>query len=166
MRRSVTGFVFVLLAFGRAGWGQADGQGRQAGTTDRRASAARLTDAREVRQRLGLVPEYENFAGIEAVKIAVLDYGFDGVGGGRPYLPPDAVVVEHYDPDFVRRFGLGDPEFRKAFEPLNRHGRVMAQIVWAVTGSHPGGPNSTCSTPTARPCSAGRSASPSSRRWT
>ena len=112
----------------------------QAGKTDRRAGAARLADAREVRQRLGLVPEYEHFAGIEAVKIAVLDYGFDGLGGGRPYLPADAEVVEHYDPDFVRRFGLGDPEFRKAFEPLNRHGRVMAQIVWAVTGSHPRGP--------------------------
>ncbi len=140
MRRIVTGFVVVFLAFGRAGWGQADGQDRQGRTTDRRASAARLRDAHEVRERLGLVPEYEDFAGIEAVKIAVLDYGFDGIGGGRPYLPPDAEVVEHYDPDFVRRFGLGDPEFRKSFEPLNRHGRVMAQIVWAVTGSHPSGP--------------------------
>ncbi len=140
MRRRVTGCVFVLLAFGRAGWGQADGQRRQASLMDRRASAARLTDAHEVRKRLGLVPEYEDIAGIEAVKIAVLDYGFEGIGGGRPYLPPDAEVVEHYDPDFVRRFGLGDPEFRKAFDPLNRHGRIMAQIIWAVTGSHPRGP--------------------------
>ncbi|MCA1684785.1 MAG: S8 family serine peptidase, partial [Planctomycetia bacterium] len=74
------------------------------------------------------------------VKVAVLDYGFDGVGGGRNYLPENSVVVEHYDPAFVRRFDLGDPDYRKGFEPANRHGRVMAQIVWAVTGSLPGGP--------------------------
>ncbi len=161
MRRIITGFACVLLAFGRTGWGQADGQGRRASTTDRRASVAHLSDARKVRERLGLVPEYENFAGIEAVKIAVLDYGFDGIGGGRPYLPPDAEVVEHYDPDFVRRFGLGAPEYRKPFEPLNRHGRIMAQS----PDPTPGAPNSTCSTPTARPCSAGRSGSPSSSTW-
>src|SRR5438094_445196 len=55
-------------------------------------------------------------------------------------LPGDTVVVEHYDSEFVRRFGLGDPGYRKAFEPFNRHGRIMAQIVWAVTGAHPEGP--------------------------
>ena len=27
------------------------------------------------------------------------------------------MVVEHYDPEFVRRFGLGDPDYRKGFEP-------------------------------------------------
>jgi hypothetical protein len=105
----------------------------------RPASGARLANAAEVRKRLGLVPEYEDVPGIESLKVAVLDYGFEGVGR-RPYLPDDAVVVEHYDPDFVRRFRLGDPEYRKGFEPGNRHGRTMAQIVWAVTGSHPGGP--------------------------
>jgi len=105
-----------------------------------RPSASRVADPREVRQRLGLVPEYENVAGIEAIRIAVLDYGFAGLGEGRPYLPANAEVVEHYDPEFVRRFNLGDPEFRKGFEPENRHGRVMAQIVWSVTGFHPGGP--------------------------
>jgi hypothetical protein len=99
-----------------------------------------MIDAQAVRNRLGLVPEYEDFAGIESVKIAVLDHGFEGVGSGRPYLPDSAVVVEHYDPEFVRRQGLGDPGYRKAFEPANRHGRIMAQIIWAVTGSHPGGP--------------------------
>ena len=59
-------------------------------------------------------------------------------GGG--YLPDSAEIVEDYDPEFIRRFGLGDPEYRKPFEPLNRHGREMAQIVWSVTGSKPGGP--------------------------
>jgi len=106
----------------------------------RASSFARLANEPEIRKRLGLVPEYESFAGIESVKVAVLDYGFDGVGIGRAYLPGNTVVVEHYDPDFVRRNNLVDPEYRKTFEPLNRHGRIMAQIIWAVTGSHPGGP--------------------------
>lgn len=105
-----------------------------------RPSTSRMVDAAEIRRRLGLVPEYDRIAGIEAIKVAVLDYGFEGAGTGRAYLPQSAVVVEHYDPEFVRRYDLGDPEFRKGFEPGNRHGRVMAQIVWEVTGSHPGGP--------------------------
>jgi hypothetical protein len=121
--------LLALLACDRAAPAQAG-----------RPVAARLANAQEVRRRLGLVPEYEDVRGIEAVKVAVLDYGFDGVGDGHPYLPDDAVVVEHYDPAFVRRHGLGDPEYRKSFEPLNRHGRVMAQIIWAVTGSRPSGP--------------------------
>ncbi len=78
--------------------------------------------------------------GVESVKVAVLDYGFDGLGQGKGYLPEGTEIVEHYDPEFVRRFGLGDPEYRKPFEPLNRHGREMAQIIWAVTGSRPKGP--------------------------
>ncbi len=121
--------LLVVLAVNRSGWAQAD-----------RVAVSRMANAAEVRKRLGLVPEYENFAGIEAVKVAVLDYGFEGMAKGRPYLPQSAEIVENYDPDFVRRFNLGDPEFRKGFEPGNRHGRVMAQIVWEVTGGHPGGP--------------------------
>jgi hypothetical protein len=104
------------------------------------ASAARLAGAQAVRERLGLVPEYEHVPAVESVRVAILDYGFDGLGNGRPYLPAGAVVVEHYDPEFIRRNDLGDPDYRKSFEPLNRHGRLMAQIVWAVTGSRPGGP--------------------------
>jgi hypothetical protein len=103
-------------------------------------SGARLANADDVRKRLGLLPEYENVPGIEAIKIAVLDYGFDGLGGARQYLPANAVIVEHYDAEFVRRHKLGDPEFRKAFAPQNSHGRSLAQIVWAVTGLHPNGP--------------------------
>src|SRR5262249_27241110 len=82
---------------------------------------------------------YVDVAGIEDVKVAVLDYGFDGAGT-RPYLPAGTVIVEHYDPAFVRRFNLGDPDYRKGFAPGNRHGRVMAQLVWEVTGRHPRGP--------------------------
>lgn len=102
-------------------------------------SAARLADPDEIRQTLGLLPFYRGVR-TDAVKVAVLDYGFDGVDGRRPYLPADAVVVEHYEPDFVRRFGLGDPAFQKPFTPLNNHGRLMAQTIWAVTGSSPNGP--------------------------
>ncbi|MFO0811032.1 MAG: S8 family serine peptidase [Gemmataceae bacterium] len=102
-------------------------------------SAARLADPDEVRRGLSLLPDYRGVRA-DGVKVAVLDYGFDGAGGERPYLPADAVVVEHYDADFVRRFGLGDPDFKKPFTPMNNHGRLMAQIVWAVTGSSPNGP--------------------------
>src|SRR5262249_5010570 len=103
-------------------------------------SAARPINAADVRKRLGLSPAYDRVAGLEAVKVAVLDYGFEGVDGTRPYLPAETVVVEHYDPAFVRRFNLGDPEFKKPFAPGNTHGRSMAQLVWAATGLHPRGP--------------------------
>ncbi|MBO0699373.1 MAG: S8 family serine peptidase, partial [Zavarzinella sp.] len=103
-------------------------------------SVARPVDSSEVRKQLGLVPEYENLREVEQIKVAVLDYGFEGIDGVRPYLPANTVLVEHYDPDFVRRNNLGDPEFRKGFAPGNKHGRIMAQIVWAVTGQSPRGP--------------------------
>ncbi len=105
-----------------------------------RRPAARLANPLAVRQRLGLLADYRTLPGLSRVKVAILDYGFDGIGGGRPYLPDDTVVVEHYDPELVRRFHLGDPGYRKSFAPHNRHGRLMAQIVWAVTGSQPRGP--------------------------
>jgi hypothetical protein len=106
----------------------------------RRPAAARIANAAAVRQQLGLSPAYDRVRGLDRVKVAVLDFGFDGFDGVRPYLPADTVAVEHYDPDFVRQFDLGDPDFRKGFEPGNPHGRQMAQIVWAVTGSRPDGP--------------------------
>jgi hypothetical protein len=106
----------------------------------RPAAAARLSNAGEVRKRLALAPEYDGVRGVESLKIAVLDYGFEGVGEGRRYLPENAVVVDQYDAEFIRRFGLGDPEFHKPLDPANRHGREMAQIVWGVTGSDPRGP--------------------------
>jgi hypothetical protein len=102
--------------------------------------AARLAGAAEIRKRLGLVPEFDGVAGIDQLKVAVLDYGFAGMEGGKQYLPTNAVVVEHYDSEFVRRFRLGDPNYRKGFDPLNSHGRTMAQIIWAVTGFHAHGP--------------------------
>ncbi|MDB5310549.1 MAG: hypothetical protein JWO38_4751, partial [Gemmataceae bacterium] len=103
-------------------------------------AVARLVNADDVRRKLGLLPDYATLPGLKDVKVAVLDSGFAGVGGNRPYLPKNAVVVEHYDRDFVRKFGLGDPEFIKPFTPGDAHGRAMAQLVWAVTGGTPDGP--------------------------
>lgn len=99
-----------------------------------------MADTQAVRKRLGLSAEYDGITRLASLKVAVLDYGFAGVGQGRPYLPANAEVVEHYDPDFIRRFGLGDPDFQAPLDPLNRHGRVMGQILWSVTGTHPDGP--------------------------
>jgi hypothetical protein len=137
MRGKALAGLFILLTCGPTGLAQVE---PAPGAPPRRPAAARLANAAEVRKRLGLLPEYENVRGVEAVKIAVLDNGFAGLDGTRRYLPEGAVVVEHYDPEFVRRFKLGDPDFRKPLDPANPHGRLMAQIVWAVTGSDPRGP--------------------------
>lgn len=106
-------------------------------------TGAHLANPAQLRQRLGLSPTYDAVPrqNLDAVKIAILDYGFDGVAtGDRRYLPRSVEVIENYDADFVRRHNLGDPDYQKSFEPGNRHGRDMAQIVWALTGSHPTGP--------------------------
>jgi hypothetical protein len=134
MRWQAPAVLLVFLALGPAAFAQ---PGDPAAPP--RPTAARLANAVEVRKRLGLSPDYDNLPGIENLKIAVLDYGFAGAGS-KPYLPDNAVVVEHYDPDLVRRFHLGDPDYRKALEAGNRHGRTMAQTIWAVTGFHPNGP--------------------------
>ncbi len=129
--------VFTLLA-GVPSW-SAEPDGPDRSPTSRRAPA-HLVDVRAVRERLGLTPAYEGLTGVDSVKVAVLDYGFEGLGDGRGYLPEGTEVVEHYDPEFVRKFELGDPEYLKPFEPGNRHGREMAQIVWSVAGNRPHGP--------------------------
>ena len=144
MERSIrwparTALLVLFASVGPAG-AQTGGSGPVPVPEGRKATVARLTNPTEMRTRLGLVPEYANVPGVESLRIAVLDYGFEGLNAGRPYLPEGSVVVEHYDPDFVRRNDLGDPEYRKPFEPGNRHGRDMAQIVWAMTGSKPAGP--------------------------
>ena len=103
-------------------------------------SVSRLANAFEVRQKLGLLADYTTVPGLKNVKVAILDSGFAGIDGKRAYLPNSAVLVEHYDRDLIRRFKLGDPEFARPFAAGDAHGRAMAQLVWAVTGSHPEGP--------------------------
>jgi hypothetical protein len=141
MRWTAVAGACLLLACGVAAWSQPPAPVAEEVTPPaRRLTAAHLANAADVRQRFGLTPEYENVPGVERLKIAVLDYGFAGMETGRPYLPEGTVLVEHYDPDFVRRFKLGDPDYKKPLDPANHHGRSVAQIVWAVTGSHPEGP--------------------------
>lgn len=142
MRPFLIGLSLLLASTGTTGAQSAPSAAPSTGGKEVAApkpSAARLYNAEEVRKLLGLT-DYGKPAGLEALKVAVLDRGFEGVGGGRAYLPADTVLVEHYAPDFVRRFNLGDPDFKKPFTPGNAHGRTMAQIVWAVTGSNPRGP--------------------------
>lgn len=144
MNRPTLGGFLYACAFGLVGISIARGQDAPATSPSPRqspqASASRLANAEEIRKQLGLTPAFDNLPAIETMKVAVLDYGFDGVNGPRRYLPEGTVIIEHYDPEFVRRFHLGDPEYRKPFTPLNAHGRTMAQIIWAVTGFHPQGP--------------------------
>ena len=136
MRRSLTSALLALTIFGSTGLGAEPATSVPANPP----TVSRLADSKAVRTRLGLLPAYDDLTRVESIKVAVLDYGFEGMGRGRPYLPEGAVVVEHYEPEFVRRNGLGDPQYRKPFEPGNSHGRTMAQIVWAVTGSRSKGP--------------------------
>ena len=103
-------------------------------------SASKLTNAESARRKLGLYASYPSVPTIGRVKVAILDSGFDRIDGKRPYLPKSAVVVEHYDPEFIKRHKLGDPDFQKPFVPGESHGRLMAQIVWAASGNSPFGP--------------------------
>lgn len=107
---------------------------------DRPVVVAKLANGTEIRKKLALLPGYATVPRIGNVKVAVLDAGFAGFDGKRPYLPANAVLVEHYDREFVRRFNIGDPDFTKAFNPGDPHGRLMAQLVWAMTGNSPEGP--------------------------
>ncbi len=101
---------------------------------------SRPANADETRKQLGLLPDYATPANLETVTVAVLDTGFAGVDGKRPYLPANTTVVEHYPADFVQRQNLGDPAFQRPFTPGDAHGRLMAQLVWAAAGSRPEGP--------------------------
>ncbi|MBX9626190.1 MAG: S8 family serine peptidase, partial [Gemmataceae bacterium] len=104
------------------------------------AGVARPANADGVRRQIGLLPDYAAVPGLKNVTVAVLDSGFAGFDGKRPYLPGTAVLVDQYDRDFVRRADLGDPDFTKPLDPANPHGRIMAQLVWAMAGGDPAGP--------------------------
>ncbi|QDU22581.1 S8 family serine peptidase [Urbifossiella limnaea] len=103
-------------------------------------AVSRPANADEARKQLGLLPDYAAPENLANVTVAVLDTGFAGVDGKRPYLPATAAVVEHYPADFVQRNNLGDPAFQRPFAPGDAHGRLMAQLVWAVSGNKPEGP--------------------------
>ncbi len=103
-------------------------------------SASKVTNAESARRKLGLYASYPAVPTIGQVKVAVLDSGFHRVDGKRPYLPKSAELVEHYDPEFIRKHKLGEPDFQKAFVPGESHGRLMAQIAWAASGGSQFGP--------------------------
>lgn len=102
---------------------------------------AKIMDTLAIRKRLNLSPEYDSLTSLANVKIAVLDFGFEGYDPARKQLPQSTVVVEKYSDEFVKANGLGDPQFHKGFAPGNSHGRLMAQIVWATTNFPLDGPN-------------------------
>jgi hypothetical protein len=131
MRRLViAGLVLALVA----------PLGLPAAAPPRQPAAARVMNPDDARRRLGLLPDYVTVPGIRNVKVAVLDSGFDGVDGKRPYLPPGTLVIEHYGAEFVKKFNLGDPDFTRPLVPGNSHGRLLAQIAWATTGGSLDGP--------------------------
>ena len=90
---------------------------------------ARLLNAADVRGKLGIAHQYKS-PPLAGVKVAVLDFGFDGVDISR--FPPGSTLVEKYDPAWVKANDLGPPDFQKGFEPGNSHGRLMAQALWSV----------------------------------
>lgn len=107
---------------------------------ERPVVVSKLVNSADVRKKLGLLPDYSTPTRLKDVKVAVLDAGFAGFDGKRPYLPANALIVENYDPDFIRKFNLGEPDFMRSFTPGDSHGRAMAQMVWAMTGNQPDGP--------------------------
>lgn len=103
-------------------------------------AVSRPANADEARKTLRLFPDYAAPVNLANVTVAVLDTGFAGVDGNRPYLQADTKVVEHYPADFIARNKLGDPAFQRPFAPGDAHGRQMAQLVWAISGNRPEGP--------------------------
>ena len=72
--------ILAFLALSRTAWGQAKPPAPRQGPT-RAPSAARLANADELRARLRLNSEYDDVVGVDSIKIAILDYGFQGIGG-------------------------------------------------------------------------------------
>lgn len=103
-------------------------------------STARMLNATDIRSKLGLVSAPIGKSNFAAVKIAVLDFGFEGCDPKKLNLPAGSTIVENYAPEWIKANNLGDPEFQKGFEPGNSHGRMMAQAAWAVAGNSPQGP--------------------------
>jgi hypothetical protein len=86
-------------------------------------ASVEVVNAQALRAQLGL----EGFgipAGLSTVRIAILDNGFAGFVAGNGALPASARLIE----------GPGNPQ------APTEHGMGMAEIVWAMTGHAPEGP--------------------------
>lgn len=102
-------------------------------------STARLLNANDIRSKLGLIATTSKL-NRSTVKIAVLDFGFEGCDPKKLTFPTGSIIVENYDPEWIKANNLGDPQFQKGFEPGNTHGRLMAQAAWAIAGNSTQGP--------------------------
>jgi hypothetical protein len=101
-------------------------------------AASHLKDADQYRKLFGL-DAYPFNDRLAKMKIAVLDNGFQGIEKEKSYLPQSTKVVELYDEEFIKKHNLGDPKYQDRFLPTD-HGRVMAQLIWAMTGQQEAGP--------------------------
>lgn len=101
-------------------------------------AANQLENVNQTRAALGL-DRFAFNARLSQMKIAVIDNGFMGMESDPKFLPDSAKLVLKYDPEFITKHGLGDPNYNEA-PAQTEHGRIMAQIIWATTGLDPRGP--------------------------
>jgi hypothetical protein len=76
---------------------------------------------------------------ISEVKIAIIDNGFSGYEAGSGQLPASTVLVESYDPEFVKKHNLGNPAYQEKMAQTE-HGTQMAEIAWGLSGGKAEGP--------------------------
>lgn len=97
-----------------------------------------LENMTEARKSLRL-DAYTNVEKLSKIKIAVIDNGFNGWEAEKKILPESTKLIAKYDPEFIKKFQLGDVETNENLAQTD-HGRVMAQIIWGITGNNPSGP--------------------------
>lgn len=81
----------------------------------------------DLRKVFRLVPDYERTE-TRNIRIAVLDNGFQGAKEHK-YLPDSRILVEKYAEKDIE------------LDANDAHGRLMAQIAWAMTGRRESGPH-------------------------
>lgn len=101
-------------------------------------AASVLENLVELRRFFGLT-QYQYRPQLTQLKIAVIDNGFEGFDSNKNQLPASAELVSAYPKEMITKFNLGDPEYIQAPLPTE-HGKIMAQIVWGITGANPQGP--------------------------
>ncbi|MEO5667366.1 MAG: S8 family serine peptidase [Bdellovibrionota bacterium] len=90
----------------------------------------RVRNARELRNSYGLSEASPRIDELKGLKVAILDNSFEGFLQNRDSLPESA--------EFIRG-PLKVPPVGGSTQSAG-HGLLMAQVVWAMTGSHPEGP--------------------------
>lgn len=101
-------------------------------------AASVLENIQELRKFLGL-NQFEYRPELAQLKIAVIDNGFEGFDSNKNQLPSSAELVSAYPKEMVSKYNLGDPDYVQAPLPTE-HGKIMAQIVWGITGANSQGP--------------------------